>query len=74
MRSADQLTCEYCGRADGHNAICVQNTVAALRAEIARLRAENHDLRRWRALNKPLTAALSIANSHLARLRAEREP
>ena len=29
--------------------------------EIDRLRAENADLRRWKALDKPLTAAMAIA-------------
>jgi hypothetical protein len=41
--------------------------------EIERLQAHNADLRRWRALDKPLTAAMSIANSYNAPLRAEIE-
>lgn len=40
--------------------------------EIERLKAENADLRR-RALDKPLTAAMSIANSHTAHMRVEIE-
>lgn len=38
--------------------------------EIERLRAENANLRRWKALDKPITAAMEIANSHMARMRA----
>lgn len=39
--------------------------------ERAELRAENERLRRWKALDKPVTAAMEIANSHLATMRAE---
>jgi hypothetical protein len=39
-------------------------------AEIERLRAENVDLRRWKALDKPLTAAMAIVNTDIERLRA----
>jgi hypothetical protein len=42
-------------------------------AEIERLRADLADLRRWKALNKPLTAAMAIANSHLAPMHVEIE-
>jgi hypothetical protein len=42
-----------------------------LEAEIERLRAENADLRRWKALDKPLTAAMAIAQAEIERLRAE---
>jgi uncharacterized small protein (DUF1192 family) len=38
--------------------------------EIDRLEAENADIRRWRALDKPLTAAMAIANSEIERLQA----
>lgn len=44
-----------------------------LREDVERLRQENADLRRWKALDKPLTAAMAIANSHLVPLRAEIE-
>lgn len=40
--------------------------------EIERLRAENEKLQHWKALDKPLTAAMEIANSHVASMRAER--
>jgi hypothetical protein len=42
-------------------------------AEIARLRAENENLRRWKALDKPLTAAMEIANLAIDQRRAEND-
>lgn len=46
----------------GHGRNCLTWAVD----EIMRLRAENENLRRWKALDKPITAAMAIANSHLA--------
>lgn len=43
------------------------------RAEIERLTAENADLRRWKALDKPLTAAMAVVVTDMQRLRAEIE-
>jgi BMFP domain-containing protein YqiC len=40
------------------------------KARIEQLEAENANLRRWKALDKPLTAAMSIAKSHLIPLHA----
>jgi len=48
----------------------------ALRAaldEIERLTQQNTDLRRWQALEKPLTAAMSIVVTDMQELRAEIE-
>ncbi len=42
-------------------------------AEIKRLRAENEDLRRWKAMDKPLTAAMAVVNNDVVALRAEVE-
>jgi hypothetical protein len=42
-------------------------------AEIARLCAENENLRRWKALDKPLTAAMEIANLAIDQRRAEND-
>jgi hypothetical protein len=39
--------------------------------EIERLRAENEDLRCWKAMDKPLTAAMAVVNSDVQRLRAQ---
>jgi uncharacterized small protein (DUF1192 family) len=41
--------------------------------EIKRLTAENADLRRWKALDKPLTAAMAIVVTDMQQLRAEVE-
>jgi Tfp pilus assembly protein PilN len=41
-----------------------------LRAEIERLKAENADLRRWKAMDKPLTAAMKVVSNDMQRLRA----
>jgi chromosome segregation ATPase len=51
-------------------ATCLIDT---LKTRIEQLEAENADLRRWKALDKPITAAMSIANSHLAPLHARIE-
>lgn len=40
-------------------------------SDVARLEAENANLRRWKALDKPLTAAMAIANGTTAKLRAD---
>lgn len=45
--------------------------LAAAEREIERLRAENENLRRWKALDKPLTAAMAIANGTNTKLRAK---
>jgi hypothetical protein len=42
----------------------------AKQAEIDRLRTENENLQRWKALNKPLTAAMVIATNKIERLQA----
>ena len=47
--------------------------VEELRAEIERLKAENEDLRRWKAMDKPLTAAMGVVAADLQQLRAEIE-
>jgi hypothetical protein len=41
-----------------------------LQAEIERLRAENEELRRWKAMDKPLTAAMAVVQSDVEKLRA----
>jgi len=40
-------------------------------AEIDRLRAENENLRRWKALDKHITAAMAIVQSDTQKLRAD---
>lgn len=40
-------------------------------AEIKRLQQENADLRRWKALDKPITAAMNVVNNDVQSLRAE---
>lgn len=42
-----QKKCEYCGQEEryGHNAICVMNVVAELRAKVEQLEAENARMR-----------------------------
>jgi len=42
-----------------------------LRAEIEQLKAENADLRRWKAMDKPLTAALKVVSNDMQRLKAQ---
>jgi hypothetical protein len=43
------------------------------RAEIERLRRENEDLRRWKAMDKPFTAAMGVVVADIQQLRAERD-
>jgi len=47
------------------------NELAELRAEIERLKAENADLRRWKAMDKPITAAMSVVSNDMQRLKAQ---
>jgi hypothetical protein len=39
--------------------------------EIKRLRTQNDELRRWKALDKPLAAAMSVVSADMQRLRAK---
>jgi hypothetical protein len=41
--------------------------------EVERLRAENEELRRWKAMDKPLTAAMAVIQSDMEKLRAEKK-
>jgi hypothetical protein len=41
--------------------------------EIERLTQQNADLRRWRALDKPITAAMKIVSNEMRELRTENE-
>lgn len=49
----------------------IKATSTEAAAAFRRVLAENSSLRRWKALNKPVSAAMEIANSHLAPLQAE---
>jgi hypothetical protein len=55
-----------------HEMTDILTTKRQLEAEVKRLRKENEDLRRWKALDKPLTAAMYIANTEIQHLRAEK--
>jgi hypothetical protein len=57
--------------ADGLCPICMLSEIVTIRAEMRELRAENADLRRWKALDKPLTAAMAVVNNDMQRLRTQ---
>lgn len=48
-------------------------TVLQLKAEIERLRQQNCELRRWKSMDKPITAAMAVVNGDVQALRAEIE-
>jgi hypothetical protein len=39
--------------------------------EIERLRVENENLRRWKAMDKPITAAMAVVSNDMQRLKAQ---
>jgi cell division protein FtsB len=47
--------------------------IEQLRAEIERLKKENEDLRRWKAMDKPLTAAMGVVVADIQQLRAQND-
>ena len=56
-----------------HNWAKSQVEIKRLKAEIDRLEAANADLRRWKAMDKPLTAAMGVVAADTQQLRAEVE-